>query len=158
MYNAEKSAGLKSVPVVPVWHGFCDIARLNGAVSVPDDLLYFHMKHSLIVILLLAGLLGGCSSGDKPWERNLDKDKKEMEMSGWTYFETLGLPGDGKLTSEADGGARPGTSIVASWTDKGALQNKEYGQTTYFHTLHNYSKPDGDSFVLVFRKGVPGLR
>ncbi len=124
----------------------------------PVNYIYFFMKPSLIVILLLAGLLCGCSSGDKPWERNLDKDKKEMELSGWSYFETLGLPGDGKFTSEAEGGSRPGSSIVASWTDKGVLQKKEYVQTMYFHALHNYSKPDGDSFVLVFRRGVPGLR
>ena len=85
-----------------------------------------------------------------PGYQALSSETKEMmNRQGWSYHETLGVPG--KPVGEIWFSAKSKT-LTVKWRERGEIKIKEFGQSEHWYAVVACEKDDGDSFAVMFRK------
>jgi hypothetical protein len=85
-----------------------------------------------------------------PGYQALSSETKEMmNRQGWSYHDTLGVPGKAVIESWFSAQSK---KLTVKWRERGVVQVKELDQSEYWYKMVSCEKEDGDSFTVMFRK------
>ncbi len=105
----------------------------------------------VLTVILSGVMFASCSkAGQSEGAFDLPALVSKMEQGGWSYLETLGVPG--KSEAETMLAAKTSRTVTAFWVTKGVREQKIYQQTDTLYAVIAHQKPEGDTFSVVFKR------